>query len=757
MKNIKKVIFIVLSVAIVIPFYFYKGQAATIPSSYKLTDHISITPKDQGWFNSNYNTCWAFASLNALETHIKLKSNGTQNPYFSARHLDYLTTRYYNSSKGMTRSLCGTGGINESLKYFMNQDGPVSNNKSSLTQYPTWDNNGNLTGGTNYAGTTPNSSQLSELDGYTPEYYVHKVVSFPSISKTNGNAKYVTIDSSYAIIEEGDSLSQSEVTANRNKIKQHIMENGGVTCLMTPGNRVYANNIAYSYTASGGGGHMVTIVGWDDDLDISAKTNGQLNPVKPGSTEAAKGAYLILNSYGYHYGGLSANDGFEWVSYYDSTIELCNLGYLEVNQTAKNVSATFSNDTLYDKIKTKVYDEIKNSTVAQCAYKYVNSDFYPVSANNSNRKITMPDLTANTYSITAINLSEKGVTPNDITELIKIAPDINNIRLDSNNLSNISGLTNYPKLTKLKANNNKIEDISNISTVLNRCTEIELKNQAVSKTVNNTDKCTYPNLFAQAKNSSSKVYSSSGLEFVNCTEKSDGTGVRVTDLSRAATVTIKSGNAQGSTLTINVTGTVDRTGPQLLTLNVINPDSGSYRSGTEVKISATFDENIYSRNGDSYGNISSATAPKLTIKFGNGTSRQAEFIRVTGRVIVYTITIEDNDEGLLSVVGFSGTVYDANENSTTLSPKTLGGSTIRAIKNLKGDVDGNGTINLTDALKLRRYIANSTKWNLTNDEKNRADVEEDGTINLQDALKLRRYIAASSNENIRRKHQDWIW
>ena len=75
----------------------------------------------------------------------------------------------------------------------------------------------------------------------------------------------------------------------------------------------------------------------------------------------------------------------------------------------------------------------------------------------------------------------------------------------------------------------------------------------------------------------------------------------------------------------------------------------------------------------------------------------------------------------------------------------------------KGDINSDGEINLFDVLKIRRYIANSTKWNLTNDEKNRADVEEDGRINLQDVLKLRRYVAASSNENIRTKHQDWIW
>ena len=750
MKNVRRIIFIVLCVVIVIPFWFYKGQAATIPSSYKLTDHITITPKDQGWWNSNYNVCWAFASLNALETHVQLKSNGQQNPYLSVRHLDYLTSNNYNSSKGMTRTICGTGGVNESLKYFMNNDGPVSNNKSSLTQYPIWDQYGYITGGTNYYGTNPNSSQLLELDGYTPEYYVHKVVSFPSISKTNGNAKYVTIDSSYSVIQEGDSLTSSEVTANRNKIKQHIMENGGVTCLMSPGNREYSNGIAYSYTASGGGGHMVTIVGWDDNLDISAKTNGAVNP--PG-----KGAYLILNSYGYHYGGLSANDGFEWVSYYDSTIELCNFGYLDVNTTRKEVSATFSNDTLYNKIKDKVYSEIKDSTVAQCAYKYVNSGFYPVSANSSNRKITMLDLVANTYSITAVDLSSKGVTANDITELVKIAPDINNIRLDSNNLSNINGLASYSKLTRLKANNNKIEDISGITTLLNRCTEIELKNQSVSKTINNTDVCTYPNLFAQAKNSSSKVYSSSGLEFVNCTENSSGTGVKVTNLNQPATVTIKSGNAQGSVLTINVTGTVDRTGPKLTSLNVVSPNTGSYRSGQEIKIVAVFDEEIYEKVNGTYRSITTSTAPKLTLKFGNGTTKTATCTNVVARVVNYRITIESDDEGVLTAVGYTGIVYDINGNSTNLSPKALGGNTITALKLKKGDVNGDENINIRDLIMIRKYIANQTKWNLNDSQKSRADTNLDGNINIRDVIKLRKYIAASSNATIRAKHPDWMW
>ena len=556
MKNVRKILIIVLFVTITIPFFFYNGQAATLPSKYKLTDHITITPKDQGWYNDGYMLCWAFSSLSALETHIQLKSNGNENPYLSVRHLDYLSSSYCENNTGIHRNICDVGGSFYALKYFMNNYGPVSNNKSNLTRYPTWNSQG-VVDANNYINMALRPAQIQELSEYTPEYYVHKIVSFPSIRKNNGVGTYVTIDSAYEQIATGNRLTESELTANRDKIKQHIMENGGVTCLVNPYTRKYdSNGIAYLYGATSSGGHMVTIVGWNDDLDISAKTNGQLNPLDKG----AKGAYLVLNSYGNHYGGNTPNDGLEWVSYYDADVELCNFGYLEVDKTKNEISARFSNTDLYNTIKNKMYTGIENSTIAQCAYKGVDSRFYPINADETNKKLTMLDLVANTYSITNIDLTNKGVTANDIVELAKIAPDLSDITLDNNELTNINGISNISNLTKLKANNNKIDSIVGVKNIINQCAEVELKNQSLNKTISNTNICTYPNIFTEAKYLNSKIYSESGLEFVNCTENSDGKGIKVTDVNKVATVTIKSGNAQGSTLTINVIKKGDVTG-----------------------------------------------------------------------------------------------------------------------------------------------------------------------------------------------------
>ena len=56
----------------------------------------------------------------------------------------------------------------------------------------------------------------------------------------------------------------------------------------------------------------------------------------------------------------------------------------------------------------------------------------------------------------------------------------------------------------------------------------------------------------------------------------------------------------------------------------------------------------------------------------------------------------------------------------------------------KGDLNGDGSINLKDVVLLRRYIAGG--WGVTLDEK-LADVNGDNSVNLKDVVLLRRYIA----------------
>lgn len=78
-------------------------------------------------------------------------------------------------------------------------------------------------------------------------------------------------------------------------------------------------------------------------------------------------------------------------------------------------------------------------------------------------------------------------------------------------------------------------------------------------------------------------------------------------------------------------------------------------------------------------------------------------------------------------------------------------------KRLKGDITGDNTINIRDIIKIRKYIANPTKWDLTDEDKNIADVDGNNIINIRDIIKIRKYIAASNSATIKAKHPSWIW
>ena len=73
-----------------------------------------------------------------------------------------------------------------------------------------------------------------------------------------------------------------------------------------------------------------------------------------------------------------------------------------------------------------------------------------------------------------------------------------------------------------------------------------------------------------------------------------------------------------------------------------------------------------------------------------------------------------------------------------------------------GDVNSDNKINIRDIIKIRKYIANQNKWNLTESEKNISDVNRDKKINIRDIIKIRKYIAASSNTTIANKHPNWL-
>lgn len=97
-----------------------------------------------------------------------------------------------------------------------------------------------------------------------------------------------------------------------------------------------------------------------------------------------------------------------------------------------------------------------------------------------------------------------------------------------------------------------------------------------------------------------------------------------------------------------------------------------YKAGEKVTIIATFNENI---------NLVDDKVPDLALKFaesGNAKNNVELQEKIDGNKIVYTYVLADNDNGELSVKGFTGNVVDAAGNKTVVTKRALDGDTIIA-------------------------------------------------------------------------------
>ena len=111
-------------------------------------------------------------------------------------------------------------------------------------------------------------------------------------------------------------------------------------------------------------------------------------------------------------------------------------------------------------------------------------------------------------------------------------------------------------------------------------------------------------------------------------------------------------------------------------------------------------------------------------------------------LLIFSIIIITNNNCFASSYNYINPYQKAGTNATVVFES--------------GDVTGDNNINIRDIIKIRKYIANSNKWNLTETEKKKADVDGNTIINIRDIIKIRKYIAAKSNSIIATKHPDWL-
>lgn len=90
------------------------------------------------------------------------------------------------------------------------------------------------------------------------------------------------------------------------------------------------------------------------------------------------------------------------------------------------------------------------------------------------------------------------------------------------------------------------------------------------------------------------------------------------------------------------------------------------------------------------------------------------------------------------------TVAIGSANASAVTYETFDINTAPAYK--VGDVDGNGSVNLRDAVLIRQYVAKT--YTITTFIAEAADVDKNSSINLRDAVLIRQHIAGTYGDSV---------
>lgn len=233
---------------------------------FTLQDEYILGVRDQGISDD----CWTFSTLASIESNL-LKNN-MDTDYLSVAHLELMTQNslYTPSFITFNRNFNSGGKLEFAAAYVLNNWGPISEDTLPFQTI------------TNLIKGTTTINQIDIID------------------------KSATVD-----VDDIFYLNNSQGSCDENSIetiKQYLVNHGALAASIyfNVNNNDYVNGSYYYYNGNNISNHAVTIVGWDDTIEVTSFTN----------KASRKGAWIVKNSYGTNMG----DNGYYYVSYDDINI-----------------------------------------------------------------------------------------------------------------------------------------------------------------------------------------------------------------------------------------------------------------------------------------------------------------------------------------------------------------------------------------------------------------------------------------------------
>jgi len=249
-----------------------------------------------------YETCYTFGTLNMIETYLAKKYNEYFD--FSEIHMATATSPSVINNDGsmIVNANFKTGGNIHNLQaYLLKGLGPVLEDEMPYQQFY-------------------DISNLESIEEIASNYIVENKDKF---------TKTVSVNQIVTFADRTKLTSNEQVLENRNRIKYHLQTYGSVCSSIDADSSntdfVYGS-VTYSNTTSTESNHMITIVGWDDNIQLGSFTGG----------------YLCLNSWGENWG----NGGYFYVPYDNPLIEKSCYGVSDVTFYSNNTISNFKDNNL---------------------------------------------------------------------------------------------------------------------------------------------------------------------------------------------------------------------------------------------------------------------------------------------------------------------------------------------------------------------------------------------------------------------------